>query len=334
MWECGARRLTFAWRKRKWPFDVRHLDARVDFFGPQLGFHYLYHPLDRSAHRDTDEQGFSVIWGQGQWHRQPTTHCHVTMDHFHRYLETGDPASKDRFLKGARLLLDARHRTRLGHVTCDVWHFGFEVSAYVPHPLPWISCLSQSWAISVFCRAYQMTGCEDYLESARGAMAAYEAPVAEGGIRWTDRRGRVYYEEYPFPGKVRHVLNGFMSSLMGLYDLYRATSDKPAKHLFEEGVATVASPDVLDRYDKGYISAYDQGPWSGVQPYNPRYHLLHVRQLLVLHRITGIEALRATADRWHRYSRDPTCRLRWRLECLAYRMRNLPHYLRDTIRSS
>ena len=333
MWAYGARQSAVIWRKRKWPYDVRQFDPRVDFFGPRLGFHYIYHPEERLAHRETDERGFSIVHIGGRRRRQPTTHCHVAMHLFHRYLESHDEGLKAQFLHKADLLLEARERVTLGGTACDAWFFRFEVPSYAPHPVPWIGCLAQSWAISVLCRAHQVTGRQDFLDAAVGSMATYTVPVADGGLRWTDPAGRAYYEKHPYPGKLRHVLNGFMSSLMGLYDLYRATGSEEAKRLFDDGVATLACEDVLDRYDRGYISAYDQAPTRGALPSWPRYHFLHIRQLLVLHRLTGLEVFRARAERWYAYTRDPVCRLRWMLESAAFRARNIPRYIRQTIRA-
>jgi len=283
------------------------------------------------AYREADVKGFSIININSQWYRAPVTHCHMAMRDFHRYLETGDEQERRRFLEKADLLLDAKTRVSLDGRDCDLWQCWVPVRGYLPHATPWISCLAQSWAISVFCRAYQMTGRQEFLDSAFRSMATYEVPVEHGGIRATDPENNVYYEEYAFVGQLRHVLNGFMSSLMGLYDLYRATEGKNAKRLFDEGIATVSSQNVLDRYDKGYISAYDQAPWRGVNSSSPRYHMLHIRQLLILHRITGIETLRERAERWYRYSRDPICRFRWTVGSTGYWVRSVPRICRQVL---
>jgi hypothetical protein len=320
------------WRKkRKTPYDPRQIDPRVTFVGRELGFNYMYHPKEVWAHPEQDPEGFSIVLTGGRWHRQPLTHCHITMLHFHQYLETGSEAAKQQFLKGADLLLRARQTVNLGGITCDVWHYLFEVPTYAPHPVPWICCMSQGEAMSVFCRAYQMTGRKEFLEAAKGAMAVYNVPVSEGGILGTDREGHVYYEEYPFPGKTYHVLNGFMYSLMGLYDLYRATGDQEAKRLFEQGIATLTAEGVLDRYDIGYCSRYDQHSGIRFGPAYVRYNLVHVRQLIVLYRITGDDMLRQWAERWFAYSRDPLCRFRCLLESIAWRLRNIPRYVREAI---
>ena len=330
VWDHCVRKLATTWHsRRQLPFDVRHFDARVEFFGRRLGFYYMYHPRRRLPYHKTDEEGFATIYINGRCHRQPTTHCLATMELFHRYLESGDERKKAFFLEKAELLLNARERVTLGGIDCDVWYFRFEVPSYAPHPVPWIGTLPQTWAISILCRAYQRTGQQRFLDSAVRSAGPFKVTVADGGLRWRDPQGRVYYEKHPYPGKLRHVLNGFIYSLMGLHELYRVTGNAGAKRLFDEGIATLACEEVLDRYDRGYVSAYDQGPWRGVGPALPRYHRLHVRQLLVLHRLTGIEAFRTRAERWYRYTQDPSCRLRWILESAFFRARNLPRYIRE-----
>ena len=314
-------------------FDAREMDPRVTLAGPKLGFHYMFHPKSVYAHLETDDQGFSVICVNGQWRRQPLTHCHMTMRKFYEYLQTGDAASRQRFLDAVELLRGAVRTVQIGGATCDVLYYDFEMALCAPHPVPWICCMSQAWAMSLFCRAYQASGREDYLAAARRLMAVFTVPVAQGGLLDHDSQGHVYYEEYPFPGQTVHVLNGFMSSLMGLYDLYRATGDAEAKRLFDQGIATLAADGVLERYDIGYCSVYDQACVRKALPAYPRYNLVHVRQLTVLHRITGIELFREIAERWYAYSRSPWCRFRCLLDSVAYRLRNLPRYIRDAVQA-
>jgi hypothetical protein len=321
-------------RKRKTPFDVREFDPRIEFAGRQLGFHYIYHPRDVWAHTEADEEGFSTIFIGGRWRRQPCTQCHMTMCRFHDWLETGRPEARQQFLGAADLLLKTAEVVELAGRLCYLWTYDFQMPTYAPHPAPWISCLSQSWAISVFCRAYQMTGRDEFLVAARGAMATYSVPVADGGLLGRDQDGHIYYEEYPFPGKDCHVLNGFLSSLMGLYDLYRATGDEEAKRLFDEGIATVAADGVLERYDLGYCSVYDQSGARRIKPAYTRYNLVHVRQLLVLYRITGIEKFREFAERWFSYSRRPACRARCLFDAVVYRLQNIPRYVREAFARS
>jgi len=326
-----GRKLT-AWRRQwKRPYDPRQLDSRVTFAGRELGFYYLYHPKQILVHQEKDPMGFSVIKIGSRAYRQPLTHCQVALGHFHEYLETKNEAAKQQFLRSADLLLEAMETVTLGGIACRVWYYRFPLPTYVPHPIPWISCMAQGGAMSVFCRAYQMTGRKEFLDAAKGATAVYNVPVEQGGILGADREEHVYYEEYPFPGKSYHVLNGFMSSLMGLYDLYRATGDEEAKRLFDQGMATLTADSILARYDLGYCSLYDLSGVRRVRPAYIRYNLVHVRQLTVFYRITGNDLLRRWAERWFAYSQNPLCRFRCLLDTIVYGLRNIPRHLKEAM---
>jgi heparosan-N-sulfate-glucuronate 5-epimerase len=95
------------------------------------------------------------------------------------------------------------------------------------------------------------------------------------------------------------VLNGFIDALMGLHDLFRITNDAEAKALFDDGVTTLLSDGVLASYDLGYWTKYDQKPGCSMAN---KYNCVHVRQLRVLHKITGQELFDRTADKWAAYN--------------------------------
>jgi hypothetical protein len=315
--------------ERKTYRTAREFDPRIQFDGPQLGFYWFYTPGFHSEFPTKDEQGFAIVELYGRWFRQPLTHCHWTMGHFHRYLESGDEADRQRFLDSVDLLLEARTRRPVPNGgTADVWEYDFEFPQCAPHPVPWISAITQGSAIAVLIRAYQLTGQAKYLDAVHDAEAIYDVDVADGGIRSRDAEGNIYYEEYPFPDGGHHVLNGFISSILGVYDVYRATGDQRAKRLFDQGVATLSAPGVLDRYDLGYWSAYDQFTRQTGRSVSLHYHRLHVRQLTVLHKITGIELFAQTAQRWYRYGLSPWCSLRNSLVKVRWHLGEAPRYWR------
>ena len=303
-------------------------DHRVRFDGPELGLFYYYQPGEAPEHVHKDEQGFATIEVYGRWHRQPLTQAQWAMTYFHRFLEHGQPEDRRRFIEATDLLIGGRTTRTLDGQTCDVWEYGFEYPTYAPHPVPWISAITQGRAIAVLARAYQMTGGLRYLQCARNACAVYDVDVDDGGIRATDEQGSIYYEEYPFPGRCTHVLNGFISSILGAYDLYRSTGDERAQRLFEQGISTLCAPGVLQRYDTGYWSAYDQKSRQQGRPTSLHYHRLHVRQLAVLHRITGREVFLTTYHRWFRYGLSRRNSLRNSMLEVRYHFSQTPRYWR------
>lgn len=68
--------------------------------------------------------------------------------------------------------------------------------------------------------------------------------------------GRAWFEEYPTtPGSF--VLNGFLYSLLGLYDLasINRNGTNKSRQLYDEGMATLK--EMLPLYDTGSGSIYD-----------------------------------------------------------------------------
>ena len=139
-------------------------------------------------------------------------------------------------------------------------------------------------------------------------------PIERGGITGACD-GRVTYEEYPAQ-PAPHVLNGMIFALFGLWDLLRAQPDDArAKAIFEHGVATVEA--LLPRYDTGWWSLYDLYHLEVAGPRNPctaHYHDIHVKQLRVMHAITGRDAFGAIRPplgrlrEWHGGAAARLCR--------------------------
>jgi heparosan-N-sulfate-glucuronate 5-epimerase len=166
---------------------------------------------------------------------------------------------------------------------------------------PWRSAMAQGRGLSVLMRAWQCTSEERYIEGARRALAAFSVPVERGGVT-AAYDGRVTYEEYPAQ-PAPHVLNGMIFALFGLWDFVRAQPhDARAAEIFERGAATVEV--LLRLYDTGWWSLYDLYHLEVAAPRNPctaHYHDMHVKQLMVMHAITGRASFAAFAHRWAAY---------------------------------
>jgi hypothetical protein len=170
--------------------------------------------------------------------------------------------------------------------------------------------MAQGRVFSVLMRAWQLTSDEKYLASARRGLAVFSLPVGQGGVvdafdGWTT------YEEFPAQ-PAPHVLNGMIFALFGLWDMVRAQADDArAEEIFQRGVATVEG--LLPHYDTGWWSLYDLYHLEAPAPRNPttaHYHDIHIKQLRIMHAITGRELFARFANRWAAYERGWTRRLR------------------------
>jgi hypothetical protein len=313
------------WRRqlRMITADPLALDPRVEPHAEHLRFVHVYSPAEvGEAARWLN----STVYAGEAAKRDPIDTCHLAIDRFHAFLETGDPAAREDFVAITRGLLEAGRTVELDGRTCFVVPHFDQVEGYVRHATPWINAMVQGWAGAVLARAHQVTGEDEFAEAARRAVGPCLVPLARGGVRDREQNGRVFYEKYALPGQTRHVLNGFMSSLLGIWDVARATGDRDARNVFDEGIASLDDT-VLGTYDNGHTSLYEQRGDLRATPSCVFYTWVHARQLASLARITRQQRLLTWAERWRAYTHGPEHRAHTAIDCLGYRARSLPRYL-------
>lgn len=168
----------------------------------------------------------------------------------------------------------------------------------------WYSAMAQGQAMSVLTRAFGVTKNLSYLEAALKATKLFNVRSEHRGVMTTFLGKYVWYEEYPTTPS-SFVLNGFIYSLIGLYDLKSScthVSCKEASRLFDEGMVSLKK--MLSFFDTGSGSIYDLRHFSlGVAPNLARwdYHTTHINQLLLLSTIDQDPILSTTAQRWIGY---------------------------------
>ncbi|OQR66743.1 D-glucuronyl C5-epimerase-like [Tropilaelaps mercedesae] len=167
---------------------------------------------------------------------------------------------------------------------------------------PWYSAMAQGQAMSLLVRAYLVTRQQIYLQSALRALELFKRSSRDGGVltKFADRFS--WYEEYP-TAKSSFVLNGFVYSLFGIYDVYKVSNDSGARALFLDGFASLKH--MLPLFDTGAGSVYDLRHFSipSLAPNLARwdYHTTHISQLLYLNTIMQSNVLETTAQRWIDY---------------------------------
>ncbi len=164
---------------------------------------------------------------------------------------------------------------------------------------PWYSAMYQGVVISALIRAYRITGDRKLLELCERGTRVFEKNIEDGGVR-TIEHGRVFYEEYPgYP--LARVLDGFLFSLLGLYDLHVETGNPSFLRLFGDGVAGLI--DSISFWD--YRNKWS---WYGSHGYlcPPHYHKLNYVLLSILGRLTGEKTLHDYARVWDIKSKTVT----------------------------
>ena len=176
----------------------------------------------------------------------------------------------------------------------------------------WYSAMSQGHALSVLTRAYRKTNNHKYLEAAIKGLQLFKHPLYKDldkenepeddtkrkqiGVSSLFLNQFLWFQEYPTEPNT-FVLNGFMYSLIGLYDLWHTikygydSSDErirkeglEAGDLFLKGIKSLNI--MLPMYDVASGSVYDlrHVTMAGVEPKVARwdYHSVHINLLYLL----------------------------------------------------
>lgn len=263
-----------AWRQDPWayPLDWSYqLEREAIYFAPQ------------------DEAGvpLKVFAGHGPRYLASRI-AGYGLAHWNAFRRTGDTAHRDAFMRIARWFLSRPD---------GLCRHDFEVAGM---PSGWISCISQGEAASVLARAHELTGEADYAQQAELAVAPLLKSVESGGLQSFLPSTRPFLEEYPGT-RYKHVLNGCLYAIVGLYDVNRIIPEAKAsetRSLF--GALINMLGESLEAWDCNGWSTYDYAP-TGTGPRNLNtltYQHLQVVLLRYLAAVTGDARLAETATRW------------------------------------
>lgn len=205
------------------------------------------------------------------------------------YIKNNDEDYLEAFYSSVRWLCENFIETERGFV---VWSYNFDwKEGKSILKAPWFSALSQGLAISVLVRAYLLSEDIKLLELAKKATRIYEVEVKNGGIK-TLEDGYVFYEEYPsYP--LARVLDGFIFSLLGLYDYYLVSKDLKVKRLFEDGYKALTNNIQYWNYNNIWSWYGSHGNLS-----SPMYNKLNLCLLLAMYNITKDDTLKKLALSW------------------------------------
>lgn len=280
-----------ALRSELWGFRFDFPVEAVPEAGPRHSLHYyLYSERLFFEVMELDDRGVPVqrsrTFGLAY---NPAYVAWYGLMSLERALRGGDPAGHHAFRVQVDWLADHAVRRDDGAV---VWPYpvdwqegGCRLRA------PWICAMAQGLAMSVLVRAHRLTGRSECLALADAARRVFEQDIEEGGVR-TREGGHALYEEYPgYP--LPRVLDGFLFSLLGLYDLAVELGDPAALGLFADGVAGLIH--TLPFWDY-------RGKWSWYGSHGflcpPHYNRLNGTLLRVLAGLSGEPALQRYAERW------------------------------------
>jgi len=179
-----------------------------------------------------------------------------------------------------------------------------------PLAAPWHSSLAQGEAASLLVRSATALGRTDLADLAVHAVSSLV--VSDSRLIALTPDGPVL-QEYPSIPPA-HVLNGWITSLWGLYDVAYLPGGSEsnvarasAATAFDAGVATLAARLHLYRTPIGW-SRYDLYPHPVTNVASPFYHRLHVGHLRRLNELAPHEVFAETAGDWERSGSSATLR--------------------------
>ncbi len=156
-------------------------------------------------------------------------------------------------------LWSSRQNTALGQAVDELLPLAAERAGgiaweyYFPYragKAPWVSSLAQGTALQALARAAtRLNRREQVFPYTSRGLGIFERPAPDG-VRVPAGDG-VHYAQYSFEPQLR-ILNGFIQSLVGLYDYGRLAVDDRAKALYAEG----------ERRARQEVPTYDTGAWS------------------------------------------------------------------------
>ncbi len=199
----------------------------------------------------------------------------------------------------------------------SVWMHEFDWPYREPLQAPWYSGLAQGSALSLLVRAADVTGDWRFAKTAIQAFKSMTLDVDAGGVLAKDILGRLWIEEY-IVRPPSHILNGFIWAVWGVYDYARFTGAAEAQALFDACISTIET--ALPEYDTGRWSLYELPAGGPPMPASRYYHELHIVQLRVLQRLTGVATFGVFADRWQEYLDSPVNRTRALVEKATFKL--------------
>lgn len=176
--------------------------------------------------------------------------------------------------------------------TQGLWEYTFD---WFCAKAPWSSALAQTRGAAVMLRAWLHTQDPRYKEIALNAIRPLQISIEKGGFSHIFiPENCTYFEEYP--PMPTGVINGFMSSLMCLWELAYWLQESWITDLWETGIHSLEK--MLPYYSNGWWSLYDLDAQTPIRNVNsPRYHLLEIHYLQTLKYLSTSKILAAEYSR-------------------------------------
>jgi heparosan-N-sulfate-glucuronate 5-epimerase len=256
-----------------------------------------------------DSKSIPMVNYYGKYYYNPVTISNIALTEYGIYTRTKKLVNKQQFLTLADGLI--RLQSKDGSFRYNFTFYKPELENAVLKP-GWVSAMAQGEALSVYSRAYRLTGNIKYLNAGTASLHLLQVPKAKGGVM-TDLgdinpklKNYIWFEEYVTPTN-NYTLNGFMFTILGLYDWSKLNVEKKygssrANLLFTGSIKSLEQ--VLGKYDLGGFTMYDLSYYTmktKIPHIVPEYHAIYIYQLQSLYSITGDKYLLDKSRLWASY---------------------------------
>ncbi|MCS7053691.1 MAG: D-glucuronyl C5-epimerase family protein [Ignavibacterium sp.] len=285
----------------------------IDKTPERLGRYYLNFESKLFYPEKMDDNGIP-LWkiNNEPYFHHPIVIAQYALGIYEHYLQSGfsDEELKRKFLVQVDWFKKNFKETNCG----KVWYIYYDIPYYKLYK-PWYSALSQGEAVSVLTRAFLINKDESLIELCEAAINPFFVEVSNGGLlNYFD--GIPVFEEYPSPIKTVAVLNGFIFSLFGLYDLFLLSKSKKAEELFARGVKSIKK--LLPYYDTGYWVRYFLYDYPKEYVASFTYISLMYEQLRVLYHLTDDKIFSDYSEKWRQYSENKFFKMRALVKKIIY----------------
>jgi len=297
--------LSNAFQYRKQGLNADHRSQEYASTGDYLNYgKTVFHRPSKTL--QLDDQGVPMVFQGGKFNYSAGTVAISALAEHGRSIDSNDPS---KFFVMANKLLSLMSDDGALRYPYAYRHY----TSTQAMAAGWTSGMDQGMAMSVFARAYAIDKNQKWLDAGNKALKFLQTPYPHGPMSTLEDLDpslskRVFFLEYPVEPNV-FTLNGYMFTLLGLYDWATEAQSTEAKNLFKDGIETLEK--ILPYYDLGTFSAYDLSYITHSRlPYlqpraphiAPRYHAIHIAQLRALSSVTGNNLLSQRAEKWQGYA--------------------------------
>lgn len=279
-----------------------------DPFGNYLNINELKkHTYVESEQITLDNDGLPKVKYGEDFYYSTVTVSQYALTHYGLYL-SGEEESLNKFITAADKILELQDES-------GAFPNNFKYRFYLSDEIydsGWFSAMDTGQALSVFARAYHSTGDEKYLKAGNKALEFLITPIEDGGVMTTledldpSLKDYIFFEEYVTQPN-NYTLNGYMFTLLGLYDWnivteeYLESKNNIAKKYFNLGMETLVN--ILPYYDIGGFTSYDLGHMTFEKDPHPGigYHMVHIYLLHALYSVTEEVQLKHFENIWRYY---------------------------------